>query len=132
MISMDGLPDAFEDRASLQFTVARFHSALQDMGISAAAPTPGSKIIINGPNDPRIETALKNVPSDPRQVRLVLIILPVKHTLLYNRIKHLGDVKVGVHTICVVGSKFAKAQSQFFANVALKFNLKLGGINQLV
>lgn len=43
-------------------------------------------------------------------------------------------VKVGVHTVCVVGSKFAQAdrQVQKFANVGLKFNLKLGGINQLV
>lgn len=131
MISMAGLPDAF-DQGSLQYTVAQFHKALQDMGITATAPKPGSRILIKDLDDPRIETALKNAPGDPGQTRLVLIILPIAHTLLYNRVKHLGDVKVGVHTICVVGSKFAKAQAQYFANVALKFNLKLGGINQLV
>lgn len=131
MISMGGLPDAF-DQASLHSTVAQFHRALQDMGITATAPTPGSRVVVSGPDDTKIETALKNVPGDPRQARLVLIILPTAHTLLYNRVKHAGDVKVGVHTVCVVGSKFAKAQPQYFANVALKFNLKLGGINQLV
>lgn len=53
---------------------------------------------------------------------------------MYSRVKHAGDVKVGIHTVCVVGSKFAQfdnKQVQKFANVALKFNLKLGGINQL-
>lgn len=45
--------------------------------------------------------------------------------------KHVGDVKVGVQTVCVGGSEIAK-QKQYFANVALKFNLKLGGINQSV
>ncbi|KAL9591578.1 MAG: hypothetical protein Q9179_007584, partial [Wetmoreana sp. 5 TL-2023] len=131
MISMGGLPDAF-DQASLQSTVAQFHKALQDMGITAAAPTPGSRIVVNTPDNTRIETALKNVAGDPRQTRLVLIIITTVNTLLYNRVKHIGDVKVGVHTVCVVGSKFAKSQPQYFANVALKFNLKLGGINQLV
>ena len=131
MISMGGLPDAF-DQASLRSTVAKFHGALQEMGITAAAPTPGSRIMVSGPDDVKIESALKKAPGDPRQARLVLIILPSAHTLLYNQVKHIGDVKVGVHTVCVVGSKFAKAQSQYFANVALKFNLKLGGINQLV
>ena len=131
MISMNSVQDAF-DQASSKSTVANFHRALQDMGITAAAPKPGSRIVINGPDDARIETALKNAPGDPRLARLVLVILPFANTPLYNHIKHAGDVKVGVHTVCVVGSKFVKEQSQYFANVALKFNLKLGGINQLV
>ena len=33
---------------------------------------------------------------------------------------------------CVIASKFAKANSQYLANVALKVNLKLGGRNQLL
>jgi len=40
---------------------------------------------------------------------------------------------VGLRNICVVGSKFAKEKNdQYFANVALKFNLKLGGRNQFL
>ncbi|OJD10960.1 hypothetical protein ACJ73_09648, partial [Blastomyces percursus] len=36
----------------------------------------------------------------------------------------------GVHSICVVAGKFAKETNyQYFSNVALKFNLKLGGTN---
>lgn len=128
---MGGLPDVF-DQASLYSTVTQFYRALQDIGVTAAAPTKGSRIIVSGPDDTRIKTALKNIPGDQRQARLILIILLTVYTLLYNRVKHAGDIKVGVHIICVIGFKFAKAQSQYFANVALKFNLKLGGINQLV
>ena len=129
---MPKLTDAFLDRNSLQSTVANFHRVLQEMDITAVAPTPGTRIQIDGPDDIKIEDALKMAPGDLRQPRLMLVILPIAHTELYNRIKHIGDVKIGVHTICVVGSKFAKEQPQYFANVALKFNLKLGGINQLI
>ncbi|EED16273.1 eukaryotic translation initiation factor 2C, putative [Talaromyces stipitatus ATCC 10500] len=46
----------------------------------------------------------------------------------------LADKDFGIHTICSVGSKLVKdrGRDQYMANVALKFNLKLGGINQIV
>ena len=131
MISMSGFRDAFND-TSLSSIVTRFHEALQNIGITAAAPTPGRTIRVNTPDDAQIETALKIAAGDPRQTRFVLIIIPEKLSLLYNRIKHIGDIKVGVHTVCVVGSRFGKENPMYFANVAHKFNLKLGGINQLV
>jgi len=131
MISMRGFPDAL-DQTSLPATVAQFHRALGGMGITAPPPTPGSRIQINSPEDTQVENALKKAPGFPGQAKLMLIILPAPNTALYNRVKYLGDVRLGVHTICVVGSKFAKGQLQYFANVALKFNLKLGGVNQLV
>lgn len=59
---------------------------------------------------------------------------------MYNQIKRIGDVKLGIHTICVVGSKFKgnnerypnekQSNGQYLANIALKLNLSLGGINQ--
>ena len=39
----------------------------------------------------------------------------------------------GINNVCVVASKFSKPNNhQYFANVALKFNLKLGGQNQIL
>lgn len=65
------------------------------------------------------------------------VILPKFDSEIYNRVKFVGDVKKGIHTICVIGSKLTKRMHynnspdlQYFANVALKFNLKLGGANQ--
>ncbi|PGH08751.1 hypothetical protein AJ80_07789 [Polytolypa hystricis UAMH7299] len=70
-------------------------------------------------------------------LRLLLVVLPDTDAGTYNRIKLTGDVKQGIHTICVVGHKFTKQRgdgfdTQYFANVAMKFNLKLGGTNHVI
>lgn len=125
IIGMKGNPVEF-NRESFDNIIRKFHSALKLVGIDASAPTPGSEINVDGPDYLEIENAFKKAP------RLILVILPSANTLLYNRVKQLGDLKFGVHTVCVTGETFAKAQPQTFANIALKFNLKLGGTNQLV
>jgi len=50
-------------------------------------------------------------------------------TAVYNRIKFICDVKEGILNVCVLDKKFSTANPQYLANVALKFNLKLGGRN---
>ncbi|KAL8794371.1 MAG: hypothetical protein Q9195_003069 [Heterodermia aff. obscurata] len=125
-----GMGYAFNSSAQLNDTVSGFRQALVALGINAPAPR-GSQIVhIAGPDDPALEVAL----TSPNQPSLLLVILPVKQAPLYNRVKHIADTKAGVHTICVVGNKFAdpKGQDKYFANVALKFNLKLGGTNQTI
>lgn len=64
-----------------------------------------------------------------QNMAILLIILPTKDKALYNRIKMYCDQTEGIHAVCVVGDQFAKRQASYFANLALKFNLKLGGIN---
>ena len=129
LISTEDVQDALNQQ-SLEATVRQFEEALRNSGITVHPPKGGLRILIKNIEDPRIESTLKSVPSDPRQPGLALVILPKPDTLLYNHIKQVGDVKLGVHTVCVLGPKFANAETQYFANVALKFNLKLGGINQ--
>lgn len=90
--------------ADPESTVANFHKALQGMGITAHAPTAGSIIEISGPDDGGIEVALRKITSGLSAARLVLVILQKANTHLYNRVKHVGDVKVGVPIVCVVGS----------------------------
>ncbi|EAQ92045.1 hypothetical protein CHGG_00280 [Chaetomium globosum CBS 148.51] len=70
---------------------------------------------------------------------LVFVLLPDKGAELYNAIKAAADIKVGIHTVCMVESKAAKKFNkhtkkmqfdlQFFDNILLKANLKQGGIN---
>ncbi len=70
-----------------------------------------------------------------RKIGLFLIGLPSKDTTLYNSIKRYCDLFEGVHTICVVATgkgKFYECNSTYLANVALKFNLKLGGTNHVL
>ena len=48
----------------------------------------------------------------------------------FSRVKYWADVRVGIHSICVLQENLGPNQQQYYANVALKFNLKAGGINQ--
>ena len=63
---------------------------------------------------------------------LLLIILPSHATELYRTIKTIADTKLGIHTVCVVGDVkkfYGDKTAQYNANVILKINLKLDGIN---
>ena len=120
----------------LDATVARFWQALSKNGVTAQQqPLRGREVQMAYPSDPVLETMFEQA---SQALDLLLIILPGRdktdNTELYSYVKTLGDTRYGIHTICVVGAKFAggRGEDQYFANVALKFNLKLGGDNQMV
>lgn len=120
--------------SDLAATVTKFSAALTKNGVTVQQqPLPGQEVHINYPSDPELDKMFERASS---KLDLLLVILPGRdksdNTELYSYVKTLGDTKYGIHTICVVGSKFTKGQDQYFANVALKFNLKLGGNNQVV
>ncbi|KAI9571925.1 ribonuclease H-like domain-containing protein [Boletus coccyginus] len=62
---------------------------------------------------------------------LVLVMLSNEDKAIYNGLKWLCDVKLDIATVCMQSEKVRKdrGQSQYFANVALKANMKMGGIN---
>lgn len=60
---------------------------------------------------------------------IIMVMLADGDKAVYEGLKHLCDVHLGVHTVCVQSSKIRKGQPQYYANVALKFNMKLGGVN---
>ena len=62
----------------------------------------------------------------------ILVILANVDNYIYPGIKRIGDVELGIHTVCMQYSKAfkdARKQDQYFSNVALKLNTKLKGIN---
>lgn len=62
--------------------------------------------------------------------QLVVLILPSKLPLeTYNQVKFIGDIRHGIHTCCALSKHFQKPNWNYFANVALKITLKLGGVN---
>ena len=65
------------------------------------------------------------------KVNLIMVLLSSGDKHVFAGIKHLCDVFLDVHTVCVHSEKIRKdkGQLQYFANVALKFNMKLGGVN---
>ncbi|OAX43740.1 Piwi-domain-containing protein [Rhizopogon vinicolor AM-OR11-026] len=74
------------------------------------------------------ETLTKKLKSKPD---LVLVMLSNGDKNIYEGLKHLCDVYLGVATVCVHVAKIRKekGQPQYFANVALKVNMKMGGVN---
>ncbi|KAL9608420.1 MAG: hypothetical protein Q9167_006751 [Letrouitia subvulpina] len=132
MISTAWQPNPF-NAESLWNSVKNFHKVLNDMGIAGSAPVQGLQIHIKTHEeiDSEIEGALKKA-TVQAQLRLVLVIFPDKDTEMYNAVKHTADVKLGIHTVCLVSKQFGKGHPSYFANVALKVNLKLGGINHVV
>lgn len=70
-------------------------------------------------------------------IRLVVVVCRNKLSAdNYNALKFFGDIQIGIHTSCILASKFRRKDSNldasYFANVALKINLKLGGINHVL
>ncbi|KAI4711216.1 hypothetical protein J4E89_003781 [Alternaria sp. Ai002NY15] len=111
--------------------MSEFHQGLIKIGVNASPPLPPQRLQLHGPDDPSLGPYLQKAASS---LDLLFIVLPEANIPLYKRIKTLADKDYGLHTICSVGSKLAKerGRDQYIANVALKFNLKLGGTNQVV
>lgn len=67
-------------------------------------------------------------------VQMLFIVIPEADKWLYARIKYWGDVDFGIHSICSVGNKLQKpnGQGMYLGNLALKFNIKGGGVSHKV
>ncbi|RCI01857.1 eukaryotic translation initiation factor 2C, 3 [Rhizopus stolonifer] len=61
--------------------------------------------------------------------QLIMCILPNTGVPLYAEIKRISDTVIGVATQCVQSKHIADAKKQYCANVCLKVNMKLGGMN---
>ncbi|RYP16592.1 hypothetical protein DL765_005053 [Monosporascus sp. GIB2] len=127
VMSFPGDSAAFRDANHFNDTMNQFRQVLRSTGIGIADQSFTRRWSYGSQEDPAIEANLREA---AQRASLLFIVLPAANMPVYDRIKHLCDVKLGVATICSVGSKLAKNQDQYFRNVALKFNLKLGGSNQ--
>ncbi|TGO08888.1 hypothetical protein BTUL_0187g00070 [Botrytis tulipae] len=79
------------------------------------------------------EKALGSVFKGTRKVPLIMIVLPERNRKLYPEIKRWGDCDKGIPTVCVVERNLSGGGDRArCGNISLKFNLKLGGINQEV
>lgn len=121
--------------------MAQFRDMMQKTGLTVDAPNPDVGFpplsLERLPQEKyleKIDEWFKKISDSVSRARLIYIIIPVKNAYIYSCIKFLGDVKYGLTTVCSVAGKIDKdvrdSRSQYFANVALKWNLKRGGINQ--
>lgn len=116
-------------KTQVENKVKDFHNAFKAMGISAPSPLAPDFLTVRRPDEPEIERRIRKLSVS---ANFLLIVLPEHEAGLYKHIKRVGDIQVGILTVCVLGAKFLKHDPQYLANVALKLNLKIGGINQIV
>ncbi|KAJ3121651.1 argonaute 1 [Physocladia obscura] len=64
--------------------------------------------------------------------QLVVCILPNTGVPLYAEIKRVSDTVVGLATQCIQAKHMFAAKRQYCANVCLKMNVKLGGMNSFL
>ncbi|KAG2753631.1 Piwi-domain-containing protein [Suillus brevipes Sb2] len=83
-----------------------------------------------------IRQKIKENVSERGKPSFILVLLSRRDNFIYPGIKRICDVELGVHTIHMLTDKVvgkdANKQDQYFSNVALKLNTKLGGINHVL
>ncbi|KAL8656727.1 MAG: hypothetical protein Q9210_000068 [Variospora velana] len=118
--------------------VEKFREILRACGMNSDEPSPpnGLEAFLERGEaeevwDQEIQKGLKEAHS--RGVKMLLVILPDPNAFVYSRVKFYAENKAGIHTVCCVGMNFRdknKMKPNYWANIAHKFNLKLGGLNQ--
>ncbi|RDW81679.1 putative RNA interference and gene silencing protein (Qde2) [Aspergillus mulundensis] len=122
----------FSAPADLQECLQRFTQKLREVGVNANPPVSMTRLDITGQSAETLIDAKIAEVMRQHQPKLILTILPWSDTAIYNCVKKSCDIRHGVRNINVLAEQFAKRNEQYFANVGLKFNLKLGGVNQVV
>ncbi|KAH8159658.1 hypothetical protein CIB48_g8589 [Xylaria polymorpha] len=103
----------------------------QDQGINIAdrpLDGPSQVTVQNSPAE-----AIRAVLKDRQKLnpQFVFVVLPGKKTdtRIYNEVKKLCHIEFGYHSQAVLQTNLLKQNPQIFANLGLKVNLKMGGVN---
>ncbi|KAH7911489.1 ribonuclease H-like domain-containing protein [Hygrophoropsis aurantiaca] len=139
LIHDNGRDDFSGDRdPALRDTIAGFRDMCSRSGMQVGREEPACKVAQlprKDPADPLRKEAISTIRSTLMEIRpkpsLILVILSNGDRAIYEGLKHLCDIYLDVATVCVHAAKIRKekGQPQYFANVALKVNMKTGGVN---
>ncbi|KAL2831778.1 ribonuclease H-like domain-containing protein [Aspergillus cavernicola] len=132
LIATPGPRQHFDSPDDLNDCLKQFTAKLNEVGVVAQLPKAGSRVVLDRRTyEEDINAAIATLMSQHKPA-LILTILPLNDTEIYNCVKQACDLRHGVRNINVLAERFKERKEQYFANVGLKFNLKLGGINQIV
>ncbi|KAK0227568.1 hypothetical protein IW262DRAFT_543570 [Armillaria fumosa] len=111
-------------------TITDLAQACEAFGMQVSRKQP--LIVYKNPQDnvdQSITEALRQTTNEPTQTFLVCILPDENNKDLYVSVKHCCNTKSAVANQCLRVSKCKDARPQYWANVALKINAKLGGVN---
>ncbi|GAA6043764.1 hypothetical protein JCM8097_006662 [Rhodosporidiobolus ruineniae] len=111
-----------------QNSIRLFVQQLQTLGIRVANHQP--QIHYSGQIAPgKVESFIRSKVNPRQAPQLLVCYLMDKPSPLYGAIKRFGDLSVGVATQCMNIGKARGQGPQYYANLALKVNVKLAGVN---
>jgi len=133
------------NQASTNFTF-HFNQQLVATGVCphGTATHIGNAVSIPGGREPmetKLATILKDLHEQSQPPDIVVLLLGSKDQGTYSSFKYLADLKYCFQSICVTEANFKPKKKdwnnqdsmrQYVANVAMKANLKFGGINHSV
>ena len=105
--------------------------AARRSGLNLPRPNPASDICYNETyRDPKdLKDAFNDYLNDHPNLSLILFLIPANDEL-YNNIKFISELEMGIVTQCVAHAKTNKFSDRTYGqNLMLKINSKLGGIN---
>lgn len=123
--------------AKLKETIKGFKGMCQKSGIQVVGEPRYTEVFLPAKDrsDPLREKAMDDVRAvmlrQMPSLKLALVLLSDGDKHIYSGIKRLFDTELDIATVCAHSKKIRneKGQMQYFANVALKVNMKLGGVN---
>ncbi|KAJ5898937.1 hypothetical protein N7495_003681 [Penicillium taxi] len=118
----------------LQGDIARamgsFQAQLKSLGVSVPNPGPTKSVELHDRNwREQVETVMREAKS---HFELLVVILTTMDEKTFSWVKFVGDCRVGILNHCMQAEKFMRGDVQYLANNAMKVNLKLGGVCQML
>ncbi|KAI0408285.1 Piwi-domain-containing protein [Xylaria palmicola] len=131
-VSIDQGPRAHQRNIEVLDAMKNWITFLQSQGIDMSGnplPCTNNEITVRQSPADAIRKVFKEMESQKPQ--FVFVVLPGKKTdqNIYNEVKKLGDVEFGYLSQNILQSNLLKRSPQVFANLGLKVNLKMGGVN---
>ncbi|EIW84628.1 argonaute-like protein [Coniophora puteana RWD-64-598 SS2] len=106
----------------------------QDIGIVVKDISPSMKWLNGQGNIHNQLNALyrASTAAKKKEPTFAVVVLPEYGNDIYVKVKNFGDVEQGVATQCMKSYKCVRASAWYYAQVCLKINVKLGGINTIL
>ncbi|KAF1918354.1 ribonuclease H-like domain-containing protein [Ampelomyces quisqualis] len=130
-VPRNGRRSVFTDPQFIDSTWGGFQQAMQSTYGTAKIQSVGQVLSYDFEKNPGAPIQCMNM-AKAKGANFVMLFLEAKSTFAYSAFKELADRKFGMHSSCIVGDNPRRFSHQYWGNIALKINLKAGGINHTV